>query len=207
LRTDRDVVAQRMQTAPPDVQDAYRLGAGRDFADRVSDPGTASGAARKLLEDHQMQARLQSILPPDQFDALNGALNRETQMTAVERAVGPRSGSQTARLLAGGTDMQNDPMGPWLQAFRQVTMGHPAQAAGTVGADVWRRFGQGMNAATSDALANKLFATEPAFRSRVTDALRNRLMQDAAATDRARAIVRPVVRGIAETAGARAGGQ
>jgi hypothetical protein len=205
LRTDRDVVAQRMQNAQPDVQDAYRLGAGRDFADRMSDPATASGAARKLLEDQQMQARLQSILPPDQFDALNTALNRETQMTAVERAVSPRAGSQTARLQAGGTDMQNDLMGPWLQAFRQVTMGHPMQAAGTVGTDVWRRFGQGMNSATSDALANKLFATDPVARQRVTDALRDRLTQDAAATERARAILRPAIRGVAATAGGMTG--
>jgi hypothetical protein len=205
FRTDRDVVAARAGQGAPDVQDAYRLGAGRDFSDRVSDPARASGAARKMLEDHQMQARLNSLLPAGLAEDLNKALRRETDMTAVEKAVSPRAGSQTARMLAGGDDMGRDVIGPWLTAFRQLTSGHPWGAAATAGADTYRRIGQGINSATSDALATRLFETDPALRQKVTDALRNRLLADATSTERARAIIRPILRGVAETAGGQAG--
>jgi len=203
LRTDRDIVAGRMERGQPDVQDAYRLGAGRDFADRVSDPARASGAARVMLEDGQMQARLRSILTPENYTKLNEALQRETKMTAVERAVSPRAGAQTARLLAGGSDMGTDPVGPWLQAVRQLVGGHPLQAAGTAGGDLYRRVGQGINATTADALANRLFTTEPTARAQIADALRNRLLMDLAARQRAQATMAPIVTGLGATAGSR----
>lgn len=204
FRTNRDVVADRM-TRPADEQAAYRLGAGRDFSDRMSDPARASGAARSMLEDRQMQARLGSILNQDQLDALNAALRRETDMTAVERAVSPRAGSQTARLMAGGDDMSRDVAGPILTGIRQAVSGHPLQGLGTVANDViTRRLGQGINPATADALANRLFVTDPAGRQRVTDALRNRLMVDEARQAQVRAMTYPVIRALGATAGGRA---
>lgn len=205
LRTNRDIVAQRATGGPPDVQEAYRLGVGRDYADRVSDPARASGAARVMLEDRQMQARLGSVLGQDRLDALNAALQRETEMTAVERAVSPRAGSQTARLMAGGTDMGTDVAGPILTGIRQAVSGHPIQGAGTVLNDIlMRRLGQGINPETADALANRLFVTDPAGRQRVTDALRNRLMEDEVRAAQVRALTHPVIRALAATAGGRA---
>jgi hypothetical protein len=206
LSTNRDIVAQRMTDAPPDVQDAYRLGAGRDYADRVSDPARASGQARALLENQQnMQARLRSLLGQDRLDALNAVLRRETDMTAVERAVSPRAGSQTGRLTAGGEDMGTDVAGPVIAGVKQAVSGQPMRGVGTVLND-WlvRRLGQGINPATSDALANRLFVTDPAGRQRVTDALQNRLMQDQIRTELARRITTPVSRGLSETAGSTA---
>jgi hypothetical protein len=207
LRTNRDIVADRAQRGPQDVQDAYRLGAGRDFADRVSDPAKASGAARTMLEDQQMQARLKSLLGQERLDALNAVLKRETDMTAVERAVSPRAGSQTARLYAGGDDMGRDVAGPVITGIRQAISGHPLQAVGTIANDLLvRRLGQGINPATSDALASRLFVTDQAGRQRVTDALRNRLLQDALRAEQVRALTVPVIRSLAATAGGRAGG-
>lgn len=212
LRTDPDIVAQRMAQAPEDVQDAYRLGAGRDFADRVSDPARASGAARQMLEDRRMQSRLNTLLPErlntvpraDVLNALNNTLMRETDMTAVERAVSPRAGSQTARLLAGAEDMGRDVAGPWITAASQVTSGRPIAAAGTVLNDQWRRFGQGINPATADALASRLFAVDPAQRAQIIAALRNRLMMDDQSAAAARAVALPVLRGLSTASGLQA---
>jgi len=205
LRTNRDIVAQRAGSGPPDVQEAYRLGVGRDFADRVSDPARASGAARTMLEDQQMQARLGSVLGQDRLDALNAVLRRETEMTAVERAISPRAGSQTARLTAGGTDMGTDVAGPILTGIRQALSGHPLQGAGTVANDLFmRRLGQGINPATSDALANRLFVTDQPGRQRVTDALRNRLLQDQLQKEQIQRFTTPVIRALGATAGSRA---
>jgi hypothetical protein len=200
--TNRDVVADRM-TRPVDEQAAYRMGAGRGFANRVSDPASASGQARRLLEDDQMQRRLGSILAPEDLATLNDTLRREVQMTAVERAVGPRSGSQTARLTAGGKDLGDDLPGPIMQGLQQALSGHPMQGAMTAGRDVVvRRLGQGINPATSDALANKLFNTDPAERAAIYASLRNRLLTDQAAAERARRIISPILQGGAEQVGA-----
>jgi len=206
FRADRDVVAARMTGGAPDVQEAYRLGAGRAFGDLVSDPGTAVGKGRKLLEDSQMQARLNSLLPPDRLEALNTALRRENEYANVERTVSPRAGSQTARLTAGGEDMASDVAGPIAGAVRQAAGGRWLGAAGSLAGDVLvRRLGQGINPATADALANRLFQTDPAGRQRVTEALRNRLLRDAEVRARAQAVLRPTIRGLGQVAGGYAG--
>ncbi len=70
-----------------------------------------------------MQARLASLLGPEDLATLNDTLRREVQMTAVERAVGPRSGSQTGRLAAGGADMAGGVPGPIMTAISQVLGG------------------------------------------------------------------------------------
>lgn len=196
FRTNRDEVAATMQNSAPDVQDAYRLGAGRDFSDRVSDPQAAPGFVRDLVEDRTQQDRLNALLQPPQRDALNAVLQRERAMHQVEGAVSPRAGSQTARLQAGGDDMGRDPAGPWLSALGQLTSGQPIAAAGTVLRDQWRRFGQGINPATADALANRLFTTDPAARAQVIQTLRNRLMQDQQTQQRARVVGGRVLQGI-----------
>lgn len=202
LRTDRDIVAQRAASGPPDVQDAYRLGVGRDFSDRVSDPGRASGATRVMLEDTNMQTRLRSVLGQDRLDALNAVLRRETGYTDVERAVGPRAGSQTARLTAGGEDMATDVAGPVVTGVLRALGGHPIAGARDVLQEyLQRRIGQGINPATADALANRLFTTDQASGQRVTEALRNRLMQDQVRTEMAQRFVRPVIGALAETGG------
>jgi hypothetical protein len=214
FRTDRDIVAQRMTGAPEDVQDAYRLGAGRAFADQVSDPGRASNAARVMLENQQMQSRLNSLLPErlntvpraDVLDAFNAVLRRERDMTAVERAVSPRAGSQTGQLAAGAEDMAIDPHGPVAQGLTlaaQLGTGNWMGAARTVGGSVVRR-AQGINPATSDALANRLFQVDPVQRAAIVQQLRNRLMQDGADAAEAQRILRPIIRGLGTAAGMQA---
>ena len=62
--------------------------------------------------------------------------------------------------------------------------------------------GPGINPATSDALANRLFNTDPAERMAVYQSLRNRLLTDDAAAERARRIIAPVLQGVSGQAGA-----
>jgi len=205
FRTDRDIVAQRMRQGSPDVQEAYRLGAGRDFADRVSDPARASGTARLLAEDRQMQQRLDSLLPADRRAALQATLERERDMTAVERAVGPRANSQTGRILAGREDMATDQAGPWAMAINQLYSGQPIRAAMTVGGDVARRVGQGVTSNISDALANRLFVTDPAARQKVLEAMIARRAMDQRRAAAAARVIQPLVGGIATTSGGYAG--
>ena len=207
LRTEPSIVQQRMASPAEGVPEAYRLGAGRDYHTRVADPRTAGGSARTLLENKEMQERLAHLLNEDQLTALNNALHRERGYVDVERAVSPRAGSQTGRLTAAGEDMATDPAGPLVTAAQQVMSGGGLvrTATGAVLSGLNRRM-QGINPATSDALANRLFVSDQAGRQRVTDALRNRLLQDELRRQAAAGYVLPVVRALSQTAGGRAGG-
>ena len=174
LGIDRDVVAKITQNLSENDREFFRLGVGRAVADATSDPARAAGYARRLLEDRQMQARLQSAIPDAaQRAQFSAALEREINMAAVERAVSPRSGSQTARLQAGADDMAQDPYGGTMIALLNA-----AQRGGVSGAvasglgNLYRR-GQGITPATSDALARALFTTAP----ETNTATLNRLMQ------------------------------
>jgi hypothetical protein len=202
LTTNRDVVADRM-TRPVDERTGYRLGAGRGVSDSFSDPARAPGRARNLLEDRNMQARLASVLEPEELSVFNGVLKREVDMQNVEKAVSPRAGSQTYPLQAGAEDMARGAPGPIMTGISQALGGHWLQGAGTIGRDVvQRRLGQGINPAMSDALANKLFTTDPAERAALYASLRNRLLTDEAAAERVRRFIAPVLQGVSQQAGA-----
>lgn len=157
LTTDRDVVAQIVQRLSPSDLDFFRLGVGRAVTDATSDPARASGAVRRLFEDRQMQARLEAAIPdPAQRSAFMGALQREVEMTAVERAISPRVGSQTRRLEAGQDDMAIDPPGGMLAALMMGRIGEATRQGMT---SLYRRT-QGINSSTADALARRLLETD-----------------------------------------------
>lgn len=163
LRMNRDAVATVAGRQTGGNEDFFRLGAGRAITDMTSDPARAPGAARRLVEDRQMQARLEAIQPDAaRRNALIEALNREVQTATVDRAVSPRAGSQTGRLAAGADDMAIDPPGGVLMGMLQAgTQGGAGGMAARAGMGLYRRT-QGINPSTADALAGRLFNMDPA---------------------------------------------
>lgn len=173
LRMNPDAVAATTARMPASDMEFMRLGAGRAVTDMTRDPARAATAARTLIEDRNMQRRLEALIPdPAQRAQFMATLGRENDMAAVERAISPRANSQTARLLAGGEDMANDPPGGMLAA---LLMGQWANAARQGGEALYRR-GQGINPATSDALADRLFS--PATAADTARRLTERQVQD-----------------------------
>ena len=175
FQTDRDYVAKRMK-APPDVQDAYRLGAGRALADMTSDPSLAGNSARKLVEDRQMGERLASILPDaERRGMLVDALRREAGMARNDRIIAPSAGSQTQPLQALGEDMANEPL-----IARLLMNGRTGGIGGAVSgalSEVYRR-GQGINSNVADAMAPMLFGTGPDAMKKTLEAIRARQIAD-----------------------------
>ncbi|MGE4048407.1 MAG: hypothetical protein AB7F35_26365 [Acetobacteraceae bacterium] len=105
FRVDRDKTAASADRIAPGDVPFYRAGAGRAVSDMLMDPARAPGNARRLVEDHNMQARLQSVLPDPEVRAnLNAALQNEANRALVDRAINPNTGAHTAQLLAGGAD-------------------------------------------------------------------------------------------------------
>jgi hypothetical protein len=159
LRANPDEVAAIVARISPSDMDFFRLGMGRAVADSASDPSRAAEAARRLVEDRNMQRRLESAIPdPAQREQFIQAMRQEVEMAGVERTISPRANSHTGRLRAGGDDMARDPPGGMLAS---LLLGRPVEAARQGMGHIYRAT-QGINSTTSDALAARLFETDPA---------------------------------------------
>ena len=124
-----------------------------------------------------MQARLQAAIPdPAQRAAFAAAMAREVEMSAVERAVSPRAGSQTARLQAGQQDMGVDPPGGLMFA---LLTGNTRSAITQGLSGMYRRI-QGINSSTADALTRRLLSSDPAANQQTARELLARQAQDRA---------------------------
>ena len=188
IRQDRDVVAGIFSGMAPADQEFFRLGMGRAVSDMASDPRNAPGAVRQLLENRQMQARLNTAIPdPAQRAQFRDALEQELRMAATNNAISPRAGSQTGRLRAGGGLLLGA-----IQAAQNPTL---YGAASRAALGLYRR-AEGINPATASSLQNLLLDTSPQGRAAGIAALRSRQMNDLVQVDRGRARVRPVVRGV-----------
>jgi hypothetical protein len=198
LRLDPDELRRTVSRTDAGNMDFLRLGAGRAVTDMTSDPARASSAARRLLEDQQMQRRIAALVPDSApRDEFNRVLRRETDYTGVERAVSPRAGSQTARLQAGAEDMANDPPGGMLAA---LLLGRPIAAGQAALSDVYRR-SQGINPSTADALAQRMFNTDTTHNQQLTQALIARLNSDTTDQAQRAAIMGTLLRATGGTAG------
>lgn len=187
LRLDPDQIAKRVARMGPDEKQAMLLGLGRAIADMTSDPSKASSAVRRLFEDRTMQRRFEYLIPDrGQREALQQMLAREMNMAATERAVSPRAGSQTARLLAGKEDMAIDPPGGVVQALLE---GHPVVASQRALGAVARGLAGNMPASTADALAMRLFVADPVRNAQVIEQLMQRAAADRAAAERWRPVL------------------
>jgi hypothetical protein len=197
FRVNRDVTASAAERIAPGDRPFFELGAGRAVSDMVSDPQRAVGNARSLVENRQMQQRLETVLPDQaRRQALIDELTREMRFAATDRAVSPRAGSQTARLFAAGEDMGNDPPGGVLLGLLQATsQGGLAGGAARMGASAYRR-AQGINPSTADALASRLLSADPAQNAGTVGRLMGRAEQDAARAAIEREFMARLLRGV-----------
>jgi hypothetical protein len=195
--SDRDVTAAGSDTLSPGDRDFFRLGAGRAFTDMTSDPARVPGVARRLLEDRQMQQRLGTIIPDAaRREALVAALRGETQTAAVDRAVSPRAGSQTARLQAAGDDMGVDPPGGFLMSMLDAGARGGATGAASRGMAALYRRGQGINPSTADALAQRLFSMDRAQNAATATRLTERQVADAVRANAQQQMMARLLRGL-----------
>jgi hypothetical protein len=178
LTMDRDELAKAVERISSSDMEFVLLGLGRAITDKSSDPRNAPDFVRRLFEDRQMQARLATVMPDEA--ARTGFINRlmeESNFVKTERAVSPSAGSQTARLLAGGSDMATDPGGGTLQAAVNAATGNFGAATRNMASSMYRR-SQGINNSTADYLAGRLLSDDPAEKQALIKALTNRQMTD-----------------------------
>ena len=88
-------------------------------------------------------------------------------MASVDSAINPRAGSHSQRLKMSEDDAAIDPPGGLVAA---LLMGRPMEAARQGVQSVTRR-AQGISNSTADALASRLYTTDPAEISAITQRL------------------------------------
>jgi hypothetical protein len=204
LRLNRDELAGEVGRQTPANLDFMRIGAGRAMSDMASDPAKSPGVARRMLEDRQMQARLETLLPPDRNAALAEALRGETRVNAGNAAYSPRAGSQTARLQAGADDMAIDPPGGMVMALLNATQRGGITGAAAKGLEAVYRRGQGINSSTADALAQRLFQDDPTKNAAIVRALTARQGADALTAQQRGALAEQLLRGLGVAGGIQA---
>lgn len=197
LRANPDQVAQIAARLSPGDLEFFRLGVGRAITDMGADPARGATAARRLLEDRNMQRRLEAAIPdPAQRQAFAQAMQREVDMATVDRAISPRAGSQTARLQAGQDDMQIDAPGGLAGALISGTSLGGAIRQGVN--SVYRR-AQGMTPATADSLAARLMSDDAAQNAATVQRLIARSRADQLTEREKASLAAQLLRGIGTT--------
>jgi hypothetical protein len=197
LDTNPDQVRAIAARLSPSDLSFFQLGVGRAITDLASDPQKGPGAARRLLEDRNMQRRLDAAIPdPAQRALFASALQREVEMAAVERAVSPRANSHTGRLAAGADDMANDPPGGTLIALLNAARHGGAPGAGASALTSLYRRTQGIHGATADALSSRLLNTDATANAATIDRLMERRRVDLEAALRRARFGSTAMRGI-----------
>lgn len=193
LNPDQVSIATRAMQSPGEME-AARVGLGRAITDATSDPARAVGATRRIVEDAQMQRRLEALTPDAAMrERLIAGLRNEANMGQIEQTVSPRAGSQTARMLAGGEDMARDPPGGVTAALLSGQLSSAMrQGAGQV-----YRVSQGINNATADALASRVFQTDPELQRRALVQALERQAADARRQQLMGGALRRTVQGVA----------
>lgn len=184
LRPDAEVTSGMLRRMTSDEQSFFRIGAARALADRilsVADNQDVS-AIRRIWGSQMVRDRISAAFP-NARDAqeFRRVIDNELRVAATNREIGPRAGSQTARRLAGQSDMQNDPAGGLVSTLLRGAQHGGFGGAVAAAAERAYRTQQPMNASTADALGPLLFRADGG-RQAVQELLRRRMIDEARAS-------------------------
>lgn len=156
---DAEVTAAMVRRMSGGERDAFRIGLVRAIEDRIANTTDGRNVVTSFFRNPAMREKIAAAFDdPAGFARFEAAMQREIDMARVTPFMNPRANSMTSRMLAEGADQSIDVPGSALMAFMT---GHPIQAVRQVGGTALNSL-QGMNSATSDALAPVLFQTTPA---------------------------------------------
>ena len=175
---DRDTIARSLDGVTDSNRDFFRMGVARALTDRTTDPSAAGNFVRRMVEDRTLSAKLQSVFDqPGDYDAFIRSMQAELLMRDTNRAISPRAGSQTARLMAGIGEMNEgingDPVADLLRTG--ANGGRPTWGA------VNRLYERGKTGGidTAEQIGERLFAPDRAAISRTLDQVDQRQTFDA----------------------------
>jgi len=156
---DAEVTAATVRRMSGGERDAFRIGLVRAIEDRIGSTTDGRNVVASFFRNPAMREKIAAAFDnPAAFARFEAAMQREMDMAQVNPFMNPRANSMTSRMLAEGADQSIDVPGSALMSFMT---GHPIQALRQVGGSALNGL-QGMNSATSDALAPILFQTTPA---------------------------------------------
>ena len=151
---------------------AARMGGRKALGDLIRVDRQA--VATKLADKKDaMWDRIRAIFPEDEYNQFRKMIDAENSKMAVERFVGPKSGSPTAGIqqdvAALGRQLPDSAM-TGLEVGAQLLAGHPIRALGTMARPAFEYIGR-PDAKTAEGLARMLLATGPQQQATIFDAL------------------------------------
>ncbi len=172
MRGDADVTGEALSRMAPAEQEAARMGGRKALGDLIRVDRQA--VATKLADKKDaMWDRIRAIFPEDEYNQFRKMIDAENSKMAVERFVGPKSGSPTAGIqqdvAALGRQMPESAM-TGLEVGAQLLAGHPIRALGTMARPAFEYIGR-PDAKTAEGLARMLLATGPQQQATIFDAL------------------------------------
>lgn len=190
---DRDTVARAFENLADGNKDFYRLGVARALTDRTTDPSQALNFVRRMVEDRTLNTKLRGLFENRKdFDEFVSAMKAELQMRVTNRAISPRSGSQTARLIQGSEDVTGNVGGLAADLLQLGANG---------GRPTWgilnRIHGRSQvgTPAMSEAVAKRLFSTDRAGIAQALQEIQTQQVVDAITAQQRHQIVRALLGG------------
>lgn len=167
---DSEIVAMAVEArAKPGEADAFRLGVAQAVRDQIASAPHGADAIKRIFGSPKKEEALREAFPsPQAFAEFKALMEREAKMYKNAQFVSPRTGSQTQLRDADAGDfgsMATDAAGALLMGAAipgRTTRG----AVGQIATDLAAR-GRGISPGVGDALAGRLFNSDPQAMTRV----------------------------------------
>ena len=155
--------------AKPGEADAFRLGVAQAVRDQIAKAPDGADAIKRIFGSPQKRELLEAAFPsPQAFREFEALMKREASMYKNAQFVSPRTGSQTQLRDADAGDfgsMATDAAGALM--LGAVMPGRSTRGAvGQIATDLAAR-GKGISPGVGDALASRLFNSDPQAMTRV----------------------------------------
>lgn len=177
VTADRDSVAKILSNIPPEKREFYRMGVARVLTDRTSDPTSAGSFVRRMVEDKNFATKLGGLFDrPEDYQKFVKLMQSELTMRETNRAVSPRAGSQTARVLA-----EHGEAAPGSGSVMQDVLHTGARGGRPTVAVLSRMYerGQAGSPQMAGELGQRLFATNRQAIATALDSIDRRATNDA----------------------------
>lgn len=155
LKVESDLVPAELKKMLASEQDFFREGVTRKLKDIIVNTGDSLDVVRKIFGTKELRDRLRAVFPDTKsFRQFQKTMLTEAKFAQTKRDVHPKSGSQTARLQAEQDALSGD-LARW--GIGMLT-GDTREVVGSVARRVARPLGRGVDAPTSEAMADVLMS-------------------------------------------------
>lgn len=158
LKEDSDITAKAISSMPEGDREFFKAGVVRAIKDAADNAPDGADITKRFFGKPALREKLRAAFDSDAaFSKFEDAIKREAAMYTNAQMINPRAGSRTAVLEQEQGDVRHNPV---VQFGMDLFNRGPFQAVGGAASTLYDR-GRGINAGTSQKLAEYLLASNP----------------------------------------------